>query len=148
LYKAATGLKGSRLTYPTRLGTLVTVVFNIVRARFEVLRELDQEYTATYFLFKIFISKRPTITHVYQQRNNRIGILAAILAKSMSKPLLFTEYGLLHDHYLVDDRDDPLGKPLKPNGLVFNLKQIFTKSLLVKLHRLVSNIKNYFFTGR
>jgi len=53
LYKAATGLKGSRLTYPTRLGTLVTVVFNIVRARFEVLRELDQEYTATYFLFKI-----------------------------------------------------------------------------------------------
>ena len=98
-----------------------------------------------YFLFKIFISKRPTITHVYQQRNNRIGILAAILAKSMSKPLLFTEYGLLHDHYLVDDRDDPLGKPLKPNGLVFNLKQIFTKSFISKTAPLVSNIKNYFF---
>ncbi|MFA5317850.1 MAG: glycosyltransferase [Patescibacteria group bacterium] len=97
------------------------------------------------FLLKIFFTEHPAITHVYQQRNNRIGILAAMLAKLTFKPLLFTEYGLLHDHYLVDDRDDPLGKPLKPNGLVFNLKQIFTKSFIKKTASLISNIKNYFF---
>jgi len=97
------------------------------------------------FLFKIFFIERPSIVHVFQQRNNRLGILAAILAKLAFKPLLFTEYGLLHDHYLVDDRDDPLGKPLKPNGLAFSFWQIIINSFIKKTASFKKNFKNYFF---
>lgn len=95
-------------------------------------------FQGIYFLLKILIIKRPAIVHVYQQRNNRLGILTAMLARLTLKPLVFSEYGLLHDHYLVADRDDPLGKPLKSNGLIISLKQIFTNSITV-------NIKNYLF---
>lgn len=98
-----------------------------------------------FFLLKILIISRPTIVHIFGQRNNRLGILTAVLAKLSFKPLLFTEYGLLHDHYLVADRDDPLDKPLKPNGLITSLKQIFTKFLSKKTANLIANIKNYFF---
>lgn len=98
-----------------------------------------------YFLLKILIIKRPAIVHIFGQRNNRLGILTAMLAKLSSKPLLFTEYGLLHDHYLVADRDDPLGKPLKSHGLIISLKQIFTNSFTKKTAALTANIKNYFF---
>lgn len=95
-------------------------------------------FQGIYFLLKIFITNRPAIVHVYGQRNNHLGLLAGLLAKLSLRPLLFSEYGLLHDHYLVDDRDDPLGKPLKPNGLIINLKQIFTNSI-------TANLKNYLF---
>lgn len=93
-----------------------------------------------YFLLKIFIINRPAIVHVYGQRNNHLGPLAGLLAKLILKPLIFSEYGLLHDHYLVDDRDDPLGKPLKANGLIISLKQIFTNTA-----NLTANLKNYLF---
>ena len=50
------------------------------------------------FLLKKFIWDRPDIVHVFNMRNNRQGILAAIFSKIFRVPLVFTEYGLLHDH--------------------------------------------------
>jgi glycosyltransferase involved in cell wall biosynthesis len=96
-------------------------------------------------LLKILIFNRPAIIHIYNLRNNRLGIIAAILAKLSAVPFIFTEYGLLHDHYLVTDRDNPLGKELKPNGLVFSLKQVFTKSFINRTAPLQINLKNYFY---
>lgn len=98
-----------------------------------------------FFLFKIFIGGRPAVIHVHNQRNNRLGIFTAMLAKLTRRPLLFTEYGLLHDHYLTADRDDPLSKPLLANSLIFSLKQIIVKSFIDKTAALPANIKNYFF---
>ncbi|MBI2610900.1 glycosyltransferase family 4 protein [Candidatus Kaiserbacteria bacterium] len=51
---------------------------------------------------------RPDVVHVHMLRNNRVGVVAAMLAKLLRIPLAFSEAGLLHDHYLTDDRDDPL----------------------------------------
>jgi len=98
-----------------------------------------------FFLAKILLADRPSIIHIHNLRNNRLGFMTAILAKILAIPFVFTEYGLLHDHYLVFDRDDPLGKKLKPNGLVFSLKQIFIKSFVAKTASFSENIKNYFF---
>ena len=60
----------------------------------------------------LILKEHPSIVHVHMLRNNRVGIVAAMLAKLLHIPLAFSEAGLLHDHYLVDDRDDPLGKPI------------------------------------
>jgi len=98
-----------------------------------------------FFLLNILLIDRPTVVHIHNQRNNRLGILTAIMAKLTGKTLIFTEYGLLHDHYLVTDRDNPLGKPLKPNGLIFNLRQIFSYSFIKKTASPPANIKNYLF---
>lgn len=97
-----------------------------------------------FFLLKILFISRPAIIHVHNQRNNRMGIITAILAKFTFTPLLFTEYGLLHDHYLTSDRDDPLSRTLKLNGLIFSLKQIVIKSY-GRPAALFASIKNYFF---
>lgn len=53
---------------------------------------------------------RPDVVHVHMLRNNRVGVVAAVLARLFRIPLAFSEAGLLHDHYLTDDRDDPLEK--------------------------------------
>lgn len=63
-------------------------------------------------LLRLLLLERPDIIHVHMLRNNRVGALAALFAKMLSITLVFSEAGLLHDHYLVDDRDDPLGKPV------------------------------------
>jgi len=58
------------------------------------------------------IAARPDVIHVHMLRNNRVGAVSATLARLFGITLVFSEAGLLHDHYLVEDRDDPLGKPI------------------------------------
>lgn len=64
---------------------------------------------------------RPKVLHIHNLRNNRVGIAAAMLAKALFIPLAFTEYGLLHDHYLTDDREDPLTKPIHPERVITSI---------------------------
>src|SRR3989344_401642 len=80
----------------------------------------------TLHLLWTLLTKRPDIVHVHMLRNNRVGVAAAMLAKLFRIPLAFSEAGLLHDHYLVDDRDDPLGKPVHYERVArhFDLKNI------------------------
>src|SRR3989338_1694267 len=59
-----------------------------------------------------FIAPPPPVIHVHMLRNNRVGAVSATLARLFGITLVFSEAGLLHDHYLVEDRDDPLGKPI------------------------------------
>ena len=78
---------------------------------------------------KIFLSFRPCIVHVHNLRNNRVGIVVSILTKILRLPLLFTEYGLLHDHYLTDDRDNPLYQPIHSENVITRLSQILERIL-------------------
>ncbi|MBI5456396.1 glycosyltransferase family 4 protein [Candidatus Kaiserbacteria bacterium] len=79
-----------------------------------------------FLVLKIFLRDRPDIVHVHTLRNNRVGIFVSILSKLSATPLAFTESGLLHDHYLVADRDDPLQKPIAYNNFVRRFADIFT----------------------
>lgn len=91
------------------------------------------------YLFKIFIVEKPRIVHIVTLRNNRIGIVASMLTKLFRHKLVCTEYGLLHDHYLIQNRDNPLGEKINPDKLIRTMKQIFGTGTLW------SNIKNYLF---
>lgn len=93
-----------------------------------------------YYLLKIIITKNPKIILICRFNNNRLGIIASMIAKLLRKKLIFTEYGLLHDQYIVEDREDPLPVKLKPLGIIFSLKQLFTKKA-----PFIYKLKNYFF---
>jgi len=97
-------------------------------------------WSALLQFLQILYRQRPQIFHFVTLRNNRVGIITSLLAKLTGKKIICTEYGLLHDHYLVDDRDDPLSVPLKKDGLIFSVKQIFAAKNSLK-----NNVKNYFF---
>lgn len=64
-------------------------------------------YQGIMWVIRILIFNRPTLIHIHNQRNNRVGMVASMIARILAIPLVFTEYGLFHDHYLVSDRDDP-----------------------------------------
>lgn len=75
-------------------------------------------------LLHILRTFRPSLVHVHNLRNNRIGIAGAMYARLMGIPLFCTESGLLHDHYLTDERDDPLGNPTHPERVIRTLLQL------------------------
>lgn len=76
-------------------------------------RRYDTVLSGAILALRMLLFERPDIVHIHTLRNNRVGVVAALLAKLLRIPLAFSEAGLLHDHYLVDDRDDPLGKPIR-----------------------------------
>lgn len=92
-------------------------------------------------LVKKFLFEKPNVVHVFNMRNNHTGIVVCILCKIFRVPCVFTEYGLLHDHYLVTDRDNPypLEKKLIKNGPIFNFFKIF-RNFKIKI-----NFRNYAF---
>ena len=91
------------------------------------------------YLLDIFYKFHPSVVHFHNLRNNRPGVVAAIFAKIVGAKLFFTEYGLLHDHFLVDDRDNPLPAKLKQPGVVKDLKSV------IRFGGTGEIIKNYFF---
>lgn len=96
---------------------------------------------AFFHIIKILLFKKPDVIHIFNQRNNPWGIMTAIINKIFRIPLAFTEYGLLHDHYIVSDRDNPfpLSQKFNKNGAILRLSGIFRDKNIKK------NIKNYLF---
>ncbi|MBI5221641.1 MAG: glycosyltransferase family 4 protein [Candidatus Magasanikbacteria bacterium] len=94
-----------------------------------------------FHIIKILLFVRPNVVHIFNARNNHLGIIAALLCKLAFKPFLFSEYGLLHDHYLVTDRDNPfpLSEKLIKDGPIFSFWKTFRDP------HLSANLKNYFF---
>ena len=81
-------------------------------------------WSGMYQLLKTLLFERPAILHAHNLRNNRIGIVGSILARILRIRLLCTEYGLLHDHYLTDFRDDPLNHSLHPERVMRKLRDL------------------------
>lgn len=92
-------------------------------------------------ILKIMLFKKPDIIHIFNQRNNPLGIMTSAINKLLKIPLVFTEYGLLHDHYLIKDRNNPFPIDLKLNkdGGIFYFFGIF------KNRHFKKNLKNYLF---
>ncbi len=86
-------------------------------------------YGGALHTFLTIAKDRPDIVHVHTLRNNRIGVIAAMFAKIFGIPLAFTEAGLLHDHFLTEDRDDPLGKPIRYQNVIVSLRILFRASI-------------------
>lgn len=54
---------------------------------------------------------RAEVVHIFHLRNS-LAVPALMLSRIYRKAVIFSEYGLLHDPFLVRDRDDPLASPL------------------------------------
>lgn len=67
------------------------------------------------------------VLHVHHLRND-LALPAALYARWRGIPLAFTVHGVLHDPYLVADRDRPLAAPLRPGGVVRRLRELPWKS--------------------
>ncbi len=78
-------------------------------------------------LLNILLLFRPKIIHIHNLRNNRLGIITAIFARIFFIHYVFTEYGLLHDHYLTDDREDPLNNTIHTERVICNITQLIKK---------------------
>ncbi len=78
-------------------------------------------------LLNIILFFRPKIIHIHNLRNNRLGIITAIFARIFFIHYVFTEYGLLHDHYLTDDREDPLNNTIHTERVICNITQLIKK---------------------
>ena len=94
-----------------------------------------------FLLLKMFLLKKPEIVHIFNMRNNHTAVIVCVLCKIFRIPCVFTEYGLLHNHYLVSDRDNPypLKDKLIKNGPVFSFLKIFRN------FNLKNNVRNYAF---
>ncbi|MBI2030611.1 hypothetical protein HYT05_03245, partial [Candidatus Kaiserbacteria bacterium] len=75
-------------------------------------------------LLSLLLRERPAIIHAHNLRNNRVGIVGAIFSRLLRIRLICTEYGLLHDHYLTDFRDDPLNHETHPERIVHSLIEL------------------------
>jgi glycosyltransferase involved in cell wall biosynthesis len=95
-------------------------------------------------LISIFRSFKPSIVHFHNLRNNRVGIAGSMLSRVFGIRLLCTEYGLLHDHYLTDERDDPLGNPIHPERVMRSLSQL-VRAVAMQPHRFRYFLGSYFF---
>lgn len=92
---------------------------------------------------QLFLTHRFDAVHVHTLRNNRVGIIASMLARITHTPLAFSEAGLLHDHYLVDDRDDPVGKAVHTNAVVHTLHAVLQH--IAHPRHLLDAARNYLF---
>ena len=95
-------------------------------------------------LLKLFWRERPDIVHVHNLRNNQIGSIAALLAQMCRRPLFFTEYGLPHDHYLADDRDNPFARPLAYDNVIGSFGSL-VHHIVRSPARVREHIRNYLF---
>jgi glycosyltransferase involved in cell wall biosynthesis len=90
------------------------------------------------------LRSRPNVIHIFGMRNNQIACLATMLAKLLRIHVFFTEYGLPHDHYLSQDRDDPFSTPLEYKNVVSSLTGLCLRIVHRPL-RSTESIRNYLF---
>jgi glycosyltransferase involved in cell wall biosynthesis len=80
---------------------------------------------------------RPDLVHLFHLRNP-LAFFTAELARVQGIPLVFSEPGLLHDPYLVADREDPLARPLSPSAVCLWPRDLLRRRAGPPLRRLQS----------
>ena len=63
------------------------------------------------------------VLHLHHLRND-LALPAALYSRHRGIPLAFTLHGILHDPFLVHDRDRPFDRPLTPERIVRRLRDV------------------------
>lgn len=84
----------------------------------------------------LLITIRPDALFVHHFRSNSHFLI--VFAKLFGIKTILGEWGILHDEYLTDDRDNPLRQKLKVDNIIYN-KKTFNKSK----NKLKDKIYNY-----
>lgn len=78
-------------------------------------------------LWRVLLGRTWDAIHVFHLRN-RMAPLAAELGRATGVPVILSEWGLLHDPYLVEDRDDPLRGRVDPSGPIRSLRMALKRT--------------------
>lgn len=95
-----------------------------------------------FFALRMIALKKISVLHINHLRNNPLGLASAVLAKLRGIPFIFTEYGLLHDPFIVEDRENPLAGEIAPQKAICSLWGVIKG---VKNSLSSSPIKNYLY---
>ncbi len=83
----------------------------------------------------------PDLVHIHHLRN-ALAYWSARWFRSKGAAVVHSPLGMLHDPYLVADRDDPLSSPLRTHGVFFHVKDAL-KAAVVK-GRVLRSLYNYY----
>jgi glycosyltransferase involved in cell wall biosynthesis len=94
-------------------------------------------------LWRILLGQGWDVVHIFHQRN-QMAPWATLLAKVSKTPVILSEWGLLHDPFLSENRDRPLVASPTYSRVVPNLPGAI-KSVLDSTHNLPSALKSWWF---
>ncbi len=93
-------------------------------------------------LIPALLKFRPQVIHLFHLRN-ALNWQAALLAKLLRVPVVFTVVGPFHDPYLVDDRERPYGGKMYPGRLLYTLPQLVRRILKTRLKKPLGTWHNW-----
>ena len=85
---------------------------------------------------------RPHVIHLFHLRN-ALNWQAAVLAKLLRVPVVFTVVGPFHDPYLVDDRERPYSGRIYPRRLIYTIPQLVRRLAAVRLKKPLNIWQNW-----
>lgn len=77
---------------------------------------------------------RPQVIHLFHLRN-ALNWQAALFAKLLHIPVVFTVVGPFHDPYLVDDRERPYLGKMHPGNLIYSFPQFIRRLVKARFHK-------------
>ncbi|HEX8599623.1 MAG TPA: glycosyltransferase family 4 protein [Chloroflexia bacterium] len=85
---------------------------------------------------------RPDVVHLFHLRN-ALNWQAALWARSLRRPLVFTVVGPFHDPYLVDDRERPYLGKMYPGRLIYTPARLATELVKARGKKPLSIWQNF-----
>lgn len=85
---------------------------------------------------------RPDVVHLFHLRN-ALNWQAALWAKLMRRPVVFTVVGPFHDPYLVDDRERPYLGKMYPGRLIYSPRRLIRELVKVRGKKPLSIWQNF-----
>lgn len=93
-------------------------------------------------LFPALLRFRPQVIHLFHLRN-ALNWQAALVAKLLRIPLVFTVVGPFHDPYLVDDRERPYLGKMYPGRLIYTPSQLARRLAATRLRKPLGTWQNW-----
>ncbi|MCL5256391.1 MAG: glycosyltransferase family 4 protein [Chloroflexi bacterium] len=88
----------------------------------------------------IILEARPDVVHVHHLRNC-ISYEAISLLRRRHVPVVLSPLGVLHDPFLVDDRDYPLRDAPHFDNLIYSAPKMFSRA--IRSRKIWRNLQNY-----
>lgn len=91
-------------------------------------------------LARAIATDRPALLHLHHW-SNQLAYAARLTCRALGIPFVVTPHGILHDRFLVDDRDRPYERPLDRRRLIWRLADLPRLALAARAPRRA--LRNY-----
>ncbi len=94
-------------------------------------------------LYRLIRFDRPDVIHLFHLRS-RCNYPVTIIAQLLGIPVVLSEWGLLHDGFLVADRDRPLAAPIRYDNVIHRWLDCFKDRRWLPRHGFRTALRNYY----